>query len=141
MKRLLFLLVLSFSCMSLHGQTEEGAVPAVEEEWLLYDNEVKPLFQGEGTDKFSEWVSERLIYPEAAKKNRVKGRVDLQFMIFADGSIGNVEVVKGAGGTYGHLLDQEAVRVVSMSPKWTPATQNGKPVSVKYTFPVIFRRR
>ena len=59
----------------------------------------------------------------------------LQFTIGTDGSVRNVKVLKGVD----ILLDKEAVRVVSTSPKWTPGKQRGKAVNVTYTFPVIFK--
>ena len=54
-----------------------------------------------------------------------------------DGSVKDVEVLKSAN----EYLDQEAVRIVSASPKWTPGRIDGQPVAVKYTFPVIFQLR
>ena len=60
-----------------------------------------------------------------------------EVIISEDGSLANVEVLQGAHA----LLDKEAIRVVSMSPKWQPGTQRGKAVPVSYTFPVIFQLR
>ncbi|HYW94324.1 MAG TPA: energy transducer TonB [Bacteroidales bacterium] len=37
-----------------------------------------------------------------------------------------------------HILDQEALRVVSSSPDWTPGYFEGKPVAVLFTFPINF---
>lgn len=99
--------------------------------------EVKPFFQGGDANQFSKWVNQRLVYPEDAKEARVQGRVTLQFTILSDGSITDVKVIRGVHSS----LDKEAVRVVSMSPRWTPGEQSGEPVSVTYTFPVIFQLR
>lgn len=96
--------------------------------------EQKPTFQGGDANSFSKWVNERLVYPEVSKKNKDQGRVVLQFTIGKDGQVGNVKVLRGATPE----LDAEAVRVVSMSPAWTPGMNGGKPVRVTYTFPVIF---
>ena len=57
------------------------------------------------------------------------------FTIEKDGSMSNVKIVSSSGDT---LLDAEALRVVKSSPPWEPAIQRGKPVRVKYTFPVRF---
>jgi protein TonB len=75
-----------------------------------------------------------LVYPAEAKENGMQGRVVLQFVIEKDGSVADVKVLRGAHPS----LDAEAVRVVSLSPKWTPGKMNGKAVRVTYTFPVIF---
>ena len=97
--------------------------------------EEKPSFMGGDANAFSKWVHERLVYPEIAKKNGVQGRVTLQFTVDTDGTVKNVKVLRGVDPS----LDKEAVRVVSMSPKWTPGRQKGKAVSVTYIFPVIFQ--
>jgi len=97
--------------------------------------EVKPSFQGGDANKFSTWVNTQLQYPKIAKDNDVQGRVTLQFTVDVDGSVTNVKVLRGVDPS----LDNEAMRVVRMSPKWTPGRQKGKPVRVTYTFPVIFQ--
>lgn len=99
--------------------------------------EVKPTFQGGDENVFTKWVFEQLKYPADAVKGKVQGRVILQFVVDENGNVGNVKVVRGVAPS----LDQEALRVVAMSPKWTPGTQRGKNVKVRYVFPVIFQLR
>ena len=99
--------------------------------------EEKPTFQKGDANQFSKWVNQRLVYPEIAKENGVQGRVTLQFTIDKDGSLTKVKVVRGVDPS----LDKEAVRVVSMSPKWEPGRQRDRAVPVTYTFPVIFKLR
>ena len=99
--------------------------------------ETKPTFNGGDANEFSKWVNSRLVYPESAREMGVEGRVTLQFTIGTDGRLSDVRVVKGADP----LLDQEALRVVSSSPRWGPGKQRDRAVKVSYTFPVIFRLR
>ena len=99
--------------------------------------EEKPSFQGGDANQFSKWVNQRLVYPEIAKENGVQGRVTLQFTVEKDGSVTKVKVLRGVDPS----LDKEAVRVVSMSPKWKPGKQRDRAVPVTYTFPVIFQLR
>ena len=96
--------------------------------------EIKPSFMGGDANTFSKWVNDRLVYPAIAKENGVQGKVTLQFTINTDGTLSNVKVLRGVDPS----LDKEAVRVVSMSPKWTPGSTKGQAVSVTYTFPVVF---
>ena len=96
--------------------------------------EIKPSFMGGDANTFSKWVNDRLVYPAIAKENGVQGKVTLQFTINTDGILSNVKVLRGVDPS----LDKEAVRVVSMSPKWTPGSTKGQAVSVTYTFPVVF---
>ena len=89
----------------------------VEEEAIPFQLvEEKPSFQGGDANQFSKWVNSRLVYPEIAKENGVQGRVTLQFTVEKDGSVTKVRVLRGVDPS----LDKEAVRVVSMSPKWKP---------------------
>ena len=110
----------------------------VEEEAIPFQFvEEKPSFMGGDANAFSKWVNERLVYPEIAKENGVSGRVTLQFTVNTDGTVSNIKVLRGVDPS----LDKEAVRVVSMSPKWTPGKQRDRAVKVTYTFPVIFQLR
>ena len=110
----------------------------VEEEAIPFQLvEEKPSFQGGDANTFSTWVNGRLEYPEIAKENGVQGRVTLQFTVEKDGSVTKVKVLRGVDPS----LDKEAVRVVSMSPKWKPGKQRDRAVPVTYTFPVIFQLR
>ena len=99
--------------------------------------DVKPSFRGGDANDFSIWVNSQLRYPENAKRNGIQGRVTLEFTIDKIGRVTNVKVLRGVH----KLLDKEAVRVVSKSPRWTPGYVNQKPVRVTYTFPVIFQLR
>ena len=110
----------------------------VEEEAIPFQFvEEKPSFMGGDANAFSKWVNERLVYPEIAKENGVSGRVTLQFTVNTDGTVSNIKVLRGVDPS----LDKEAVRVFSMSPKWTPGKQRDRAVKVTYTFPVIFQLR
>ena len=95
----------------------------------------KPEFGGKDVGSFSRWVNDQLNYPEEAKAKKIQGRVTLSFTITETGKVSDVKVLRGADP----ILDKEAVRVVESSPDWTPGMKDGKPVSVTYTFPVIFQ--
>ena len=98
--------------------------------------EAKPRFQdGDAGQSFPRWVNENLKYPQEAVKDSLQGRVTLQFTIEKDGSVTDVHVLRGCAP----ILDEEAVRVVSQSPKWTPGSINGEPVRVVFNFPVLFQ--
>ena len=99
--------------------------------------EQKPTFNGGDANGFAKWVNSRLVYPEVAKENGVEGRVTLQFTIGKDGRLQDVKVLNSPDES----LAQEAVRVVSSSPKWEPGRQRDRAVKVSYTFPVVYRLR
>ena len=97
--------------------------------------EEKPTFNGGDANDFSKWVGENIVYPQDAQDRQVSGRVILQFTVTKEGDVKDVKVLKGIDPS----LDAEAVRVISSSPKWAPGNQNGIPVAVNYTFPVVFK--
>ena len=124
--------------VEIQDYVEEVHEEVVEEETIPFQLvEEKPKFQGGDANDFTKWVNQRLVYPDVAKENGVQGRVMLQFTVNTDGSVSGVKVLRGVDPS----LDKEAVRVVSMSPKWTPGKQRDRKVKVTYTFPVIFQLR
>ena len=96
--------------------------------------DVKPTFNGGDTNEFAKWVYSQLQYPEECKKAGITGRVSLSFVVGTDGKVRDVKVLRGAH----KKLDAEALRVIKMSPDWTPGTKDGKPVPITFTFPVNF---
>lgn len=81
------------------------------------------------------YLSLNTVYPKAARKANIQGRVAVRFVVNEDGSISDVMVEDGVSPE----LDEEAVRVVSTMPRWRSGTQNGKPVKVQYTQPITFK--
>jgi periplasmic protein TonB len=93
-----------------------------------------PEFPG-GNTELLKFISENLEYPAEAIDNNIQGRVILKFAVNTDGSVDRVEVIKGVDNS----LDNEAIRVVKTLPGFKPGKQNGVPVPVWFTIPVIFR--
>ena len=96
--------------------------------------EQMPEFKGGDFDKFREWVQIKTKYPEVAQVNNVQGKVYISFIVENDGSVTNVKVIKGVDP----LIDDEAVKAVESSPKWTPGKHGGVPVSVSYLIALNF---
>jgi len=109
----------------------------VEEEIPAAVVEEKPKFMGGDENEFTKWVAKNMNYPEIAKENNIQGKVFCSFAVAPDGSVVDVKILRGVDPS----LDREAIRVISMSPKWTPGKQRNKPVRVRYTFPVVFQLR
>lgn len=110
--------------------------PADDPENPVYEVvEVMPEFPQGGMSGLMAFLSQNIKYPAEAQKNGTQGRVSVQFIVNADGSISDIGILRGASPE----LDGEAVRVISSMPNWKPGMQKGKPVRVKYTVPVMFR--
>ena len=95
--------------------------------------ETMPYFPG-GNILMLKYLADNIKYPASAVKAKKQGRVIVGFIVQKDGSITHAKIVRSIDPE----LDAEALRVVKGMPKWTPGTQLGKPVSVKYTLPVKF---
>lgn len=96
--------------------------------------EQHPQFPG-GMQKLGEFLGENLKYPAAAQKAKIEGKVFVSFIVTTEGEITDVKTEKGIG--FG--ADAEAVRVISMMPRWIPGKQAGQSVNVKYTMPIRFQ--
>ena len=96
--------------------------------------EQMPQFPG-GEVALMKYLMTHVQYPENAAKNNIDGRVIVQFVIDKNGEIGEVKVVRSVN----EELDAEAVRVIKTLPKFEPGRQNGEPVNVWYTLPVMFK--
>lgn len=110
--------------------------PKVEEvtEEIFVVVEEQPEFPG-GNAAMMKFLSDNIKYPVIAQENGIQGRVITNFVVERDGSITDVQVVRGVDPS----LDKEAVRVIQSMPKWKPGKQRGSAVRVRFTLPVVFR--
>ena len=106
----------------------------VDEQQIFQVVEENPEFPG-GMKECMKFLNNNIKYPQISQENGVQGRVIIQFVVNADGSIVDPVVVRGVDP----YLDKEALRVIKLMPKWKPGKQRGKAVRVRYTQPVLFR--
>lgn len=103
-------------------------------EYQLAHVDQAPSFPG-GEEAMYKWLSENIVYPEAAAKKGKEGRVVVEFLITETGEITNLNIVHGAHPA----LNREAVRLIRAMPKWIPGHNEGHPIAVTYTLPITFR--
>lgn len=96
--------------------------------------ETQPVPSG-GSDGFYRYVQKNLKYPHQARRMGIEGKVFVQFVVQKDGTINQVKILRGIGAG----CDEEAIRVIKISPKWTPGKQRGKAVNVRMVLPITFR--
>ncbi|SDD32538.1 TonB family C-terminal domain-containing protein [Mucilaginibacter pineti] len=96
-------------------------------------DEQQPEFLG-GNHSFGEFLAMNVRYPQYSRQNRIQGKVILQMIIRDTGKLDSIKVISGPGKE----LNDEAIRVVKLSPPWKPGMKNGKPVTVRYSFPITF---
>lgn len=103
------------------------------EDEIFYSVQNPPEFPG-GIAALTEYIKKQTVYPTQARNDSIQGRVLVSFIVEKDGSVSNLQVVKGANP----LLDAEALRVLSKMPEWSPGTQNDTLCRVQYTVPIRF---
>lgn len=92
-----------------------------------------PQFFG-GLQAFGAFLGQNIHYPEAARLNKIQGKVFCTFVVLPDGKLSEIKVVHSPDPS----LSYEAVRVLNSSPNWMPGYQYGKAVRVAYTVPINF---
>jgi periplasmic protein TonB len=93
-----------------------------------------PVYPG-GDEAMWEFLGDNLNYPEHARQIQLEGTVHVTFVVDQFGNVTKITVPREIGGG----LDEEAKRVVSLMPRWTPGKQNGRPVKVGFHLPIIFK--
>ena len=104
------------------------------EEQVFTVVEQNPEFPGGSLGMYG-FLARNLRYPRDARRANVSGKVFLAFVVNTDGSIQDVQVLKGLG--FG--CDEEAMRLANAMPKWKPGRQSGRAVRVKYNLPISFQ--
>lgn len=93
-----------------------------------------PQFPG-GAVAMMKWLTANLKYPPSAQKRKIQGKVMVQFIVAADGTMTDLKIVKPLEKS----LDNEALRVMRIMPKWKPGVQNGKPCRTMVCIPIVFK--
>jgi protein TonB len=92
-----------------------------------------PEFPG-GIVQFMKWLTRNLRYPPQAQEQKIQGKVVVSFIVNKDGSISSPTIVKSVDP----MLDNEAMRVVKMMPRWKPGLEKGKPCRTMFAIPINF---
>lgn len=85
-----------------------------------------------GLTAYRKWIGNNFKYPKAAIDAKVKGTIQVTFVVEKDGSLSDLKVVRDLG----HGTGEAAINVFNASPKWSPGIQNGKAVRVAYSMPI-----
>ena len=117
-------------------EDDDVLTPKSDGEEVFKSSAYMPKFLG-GDYAMMRFINNNIRYPQTAAVNHIEGKVIVQFVVEKDGSIGEVKVVRGVHKD----LDQEAVRVIKMLPKFSEPGRNaiGEPVRVWYTLPINFK--
>jgi len=101
---------------------------------VVYDVvEIQPSPAG-GMAGWNKYLSENLRYPPDAQRKGIEGTVIVAFVVNTDGTTTDIEILRSVGGG----CDEEVIRIVQGSPKWTPGMQRGTPVRTRMRLPLRF---
>ncbi len=101
---------------------------------VAQEREQLPQFPG-GDVALMDFVTQNLVYPPQAVKDKVEGSVYVEFVVKADGKAEDAKVLRSLTPE----CDAEALRIVRLMPKWTPGYKDGEPVRTTFVLPVIFK--
>lgn len=118
------LIILGFTSLYAQGTIDTNKVFTIVQQ--------KPEFPA---GDFNKWLADNIVYPQDAIAKNLEGTVYVSFIVERNGTVTNAKVLRGVDKS----LDNEAIRVISMMPKWQPGMQNGHTVRVAYTVPIRFK--
>jgi protein TonB len=107
---------------------ELPAAPPVESQAVMIADKM-PEMEGD----VMKFLKRNLIYPDRAVEKGTKGKVFMSFVVEKDGSVSNIQVLKGIGDG----CEEEATRVIKKM-KWKPGENHGHPVRVLFHLPITF---
>ncbi len=126
-------LVLAGNLFAQKTETESKKEELESTQEIFAYYEKQPEFPG-GIKALMEFIKNEMIYPQEAIEKGVEGRVITNFVVEVDGSVTEALIVRGVDP----LLDQEAIRIIEVMPKWKPAEYKGKAIRIRFTLPFVF---
>jgi len=130
MKKLLFTLLCLCAFAVAKAQTD---TPPVNDTTIYTKVDKAPEFVG-GKSKFYGFLGATTRYPRHAREHNIQGRVELSFVVESDGKLSNIKIIKSVAPD----IDAEALRVLKLSPNWSPGIKDGQPVRTRFQTPFSF---
>ena len=129
------LITIFIACLLPFMAQAQDTIPADSDGEIFIDIYIVPEFPG-GQKALFQYLSNNVHYPEQAAKDSIEDRVICQFLVQADGTITDIEIVRSLGYPE---LDKEAIRVISEMPKWVWTSDPSKYAPMRYTLPINFK--
>lgn len=107
-----------------------ATIKAIPNDTLKVVDELPQFSRG----NLQQWIAENIKYPIEAMEMGIEGTVSIQFIIEKDGTVSHPEIVQGLDS----LLNNEALRIINLMPRWKPAKLKGKAVRVSHILPINF---
>jgi periplasmic protein TonB len=123
--------IMALTLFSLNASAQKSESGMTDGAYQKVD--VMPEFPG-GDVALLKFIADSTVYPKEAKVKGIQGKVIARFMVKKDGSVSDVSILKGVNPD----LDNEAIRVVKLLPKFSPGKLNGKNVPVWFMIPITY---
>lgn len=130
MKKIILFLFTLYCVVGVNAQTDTAAKDSV------YINPEQPPQYPGGPIMMEQFITTNMVYPNQAVKEKIEGIVKVSFFVETNGLLTDIEIKSretGAG------LEQEAMRIVKLMPRFKPGTYNGKPVRMRMSIPIKFK--
>ncbi len=140
MKKILLgaMILLAAAGMTATAQAQTAPAPVAQTKATAQTKQAQPERAAEfpgGEKAMYEFIAKNLVYPESAMENGIEGKVIVEFVITADGSVANPKIVRKIDPD----LEDAAIKVIMKMPKWKPALLGGKPVASTTRASVSFK--
>lgn len=127
-----YIIITAFALLPILSRAQTKVSQTVEKQQVLRYAEQMP----EAGYDINAYIDQHFQYPAVALAAKEQGRLMVDFVVTTEGGFTNITVRNS--GRYPNIA-KEAIRVIQNMPKWKPATQDGKPVNVAYSLPVVVR--
>lgn len=115
---------------------EQDAPLTAPEDSICDNPDERPRYDAKDSMAFLlDFLNKNLHYPDEAVKKGLQGTVIVQMVVERDGTPTHFKVIREVDP----LLDNEALRVAKLLPKFVPAQKDGKPVRCIFNFSVPYR--
>lgn len=116
------------------GESPENKPQLIGEGFIIHGKVDEAPSPSEGIYEWNKYMSKNIKYPQSARESKTQGTVVVGFKVNEDGTIADVEVIRGIGGE----CDQEAVRIIAEGPTWAPGKIDDQPVTTQISLPIRF---
>jgi protein TonB len=138
------IILFSFLTVKFFSQTKTETIKVKKETELIYGTLIdRPAFFKDSTNLgrlfIKDYIDSNIKIPDSVRTGIVSGIVYVGFTIKENGELTNIHIIKGLKNCF--MCDKEALRLISVMPKWTPALILGKTVSSNYNLPIKFEQK
>lgn len=116
------------------GLPSQTAFAQTETDSVYMEVDEMPIPKG-GMEGWNSYLAKNMTYPKSAREAKVEGTVVATFVVLKNGDVDNIEILRGIGKG----CDEEVLRLVKESPKWTPGKKDGEIVKTRMRLPVRFK--